>query len=99
MNDKFEIVKLPNLDILATESHLLGFYEVLGFDNDKHQSLNPSKVIMNLEDQKKAVEVFRSGFEEKDIVGALMLFMNNGPSGDESVEKGTVKLEDGWITK
>lgn len=104
MKDK--IVKLPDLKILESPSGLLDFYIALGYDRESDKVVKPMNVLLSTKDQLKALQSFQEGFRNEegiltddDKLGASLLFMNNGPSGDEGVEDGTVKLVGEWLVK
>lgn len=60
-------------------------------------------ILLHEEDQLELLNRFKNSFRDEngyiskdDSIGISFLFMNNGPSSDEGVERGTVKLIDGW---
>lgn len=95
----YKTVELPDLEIFTKEkgAGIMAFYKTLGFDNDVHNSLDPTKVILNTKDHSNAIDKFKSIFKGDDVTGSMLLFMNKGPSGDNSVKEGFVKLVDGWV--
>lgn len=99
----YKIVKLPDLGIVECESGLMKFYEALGYDKESEYLLRPMDILLNKDDHLEILQRFKKSFADNkgylskdDEIGISFLFMNNGPSSDEGIEKGTVKLVDGW---
>lgn len=96
-------VKLPDLSIVECQSGLMKFYEALGYDKEDEYLLRPMDILLNKDDQLELLQRLKEGFRDEigelskdDSVGVNLLFMNNGPSSDEGIERGTVRLVDGW---
>lgn len=76
----------------ATES-LLNFYVSLGWD--RQQNLNPRKVVIN---NKQALELIdKITSEEDDKAKVNLMYLNFGPSPDEDIQYGKIKLRSGWL--
>jgi hypothetical protein len=87
---------LPKFRGDDTSEVLVNFFKDLGWDERKE--VDPTKVKMAKEDINLLVQHmmnFGTDVSEKAAIG--MLFVNKGPSSSESVPKGKVLLEEGWI--
>lgn len=99
----YKIVNLPDLSIVECQSGLMKFYEALGYDKESEYLLRPMDILLHKDDQLELLERYKKAFQDEngelskdDAVGLSFLFMNSGPSSDEGIKRGTVKLVDGW---
>lgn len=99
----YKLVKLPDLSIVECQSGLMKFYEALGYDKESEYLLRPMDILLNNEDQLELLQRYKKAFEDENgelskdnSIGINFLFMNSGPSSDEGIGRGTVKLLDGW---
>ncbi|HHW56449.1 MAG: hypothetical protein JG775_1902 [Defluviitaleaceae bacterium] len=96
-----EKVKLENIlrklnNNLDPYQKLIEFYELLGWD--KQKNIDPTKVRLNRED---LATLLKNEMESAKKFGLTrlevgFLWLNKGPGGDDSVERGTLILKDGW---
>ena len=92
-----KVVQAPTLRCSPDEyagDYLLNFYKDLGW-NPKTHRLDPRFV----KTTRKTYDEIRDAITERseDAVGVGMLMINNGPSVNEDVKEGTVRLLNGWI--
>lgn len=77
----------------ATES-LLNFYVALGWDRE--QNLNPRKVVINNKQALELIDKISSEQEDKSKVN--LMYLNYGPSPDQDIPYGKIKLRNGWMS-
>lgn len=88
-------INFPEFEIgeNAVES-LLNFYSALGWDRE--QNLNPRKVVIN---NKQALELIDKISSEKDDKSKVnLMYLDYGPSPDQDIPYGKIKLRNGWMT-
>jgi hypothetical protein len=89
------LVDIPDVNLFDKGVEgLIDFYKALGWDPEKHY-IKIQKILLNLEDQQTCCNKFLATKEDKSSLP--MLWVDKGPAGCESVPKGKVKLEEGWI--
>lgn len=76
---------------------LLDFYKKLGWEPDQNLLIEPTKVVMNEDDAKKALEHFIKS-NDPDMRAKLgLLWLCKGPSSSSEVPAGKVRLDENWI--
>jgi hypothetical protein len=88
--------KFPEFEIgESAEESLLNFYVALGWD--RKQPLNVRKVVINYNQAMELSEKIQSKEESQNAAG--LFYLNYGPSPNEDIPYGKVKLYDGWLTE
>lgn len=92
-----EILPLPEFHGDSPIEIIGNIYKDLGWGE---QNLNPTKVKISEDDWLRLYTCVTARETNVDSVVAAGLFLvNYGPSGDRTLTKGSICLEDGWLTK
>lgn len=97
------VKKLPEIDFKVGDieiaiNKIKEFYKELGWD-EAISELNPTKIKVNRKDYLKMGDDFKSnGTNNDEKMGLSMIWMNYGPSVDDTVKEGTVRVYKDFFT-
>jgi len=91
-----KLMPLPQFRGEAFEDIIVNLYKDLGWDGEK--TVIPDNIIMNEDDWKELLQYVQSHSGSVDhMVGNGLRLTNYGPSGDDDIPPGHVRLLDGWV--
>jgi hypothetical protein len=88
-------LSLKSTYFIKEPSDLIAFYKALGWDGKKE--LDPTKVVLNIEDDKKIIGIFMEAGGEGERVQRGMFWLNYGPSASGDVPEGKVHIYSSFV--
>jgi len=102
MPDKLnKVVDLPEFEEIKGEEIGKTLYNLLAFfipeDMERPVRMNPTKIHMNNEDCAEFIKLIQQDLKRKERLKVNLMWLNQGPSGDEEVPRGKVYLYHSYV--
>ena len=82
------IKPLPPVNDCTTAEYCMALYKLAGYEKGQDAMFNPARILINPEDWKR----LSSSFMQTEGTAAGLFFMNYGPSTDENVPVGKIRV-------